>query len=616
MRKPFGYEPIIQKEDLSKVQRKKVQKASNWKSVLLRIWRLIDQQRGLLITVMTLVLISSALALIGPLLIGNMIDQYIIPKKVDGLSMQIGLLLLVYAGFSLSTYFQNYWMVGIAQQTVYRLRTQLFGHLQKLPIRFFDKRQHGELMSRVTNDIENVSQTLNSSLIQVFSSVLTLVGTVSIMLYLSPLLTLLTMIIVPLMFIAMRWITRRTGILFKEQQRAIGELNGMIEETVSGQRVVKAFSQEQNVMEEFAQKSERLRTAGFWAQTYSGFIPKVMNTLNNMSFAIVAGVGGLLAVTGYGGVTVGTIVIFSEYARQFTRPLNDLANQFNTVLSAIAGAERVFAIMDEPVEKDEATKQIETLHGDVEFRNVSFGYEEEAIIKNLSFHVKSGETAAFVGATGAGKTTIMQLLSRFYEIDSGQILLDGIPINELPRHTVRSQMAFVLQDPFLFEATVRENIRYGRLDATDEEVEEAAKKANAHSFICKLSSGYDTVLTAGGEEISQGQKQLLSIARALVADPTLLLLDEATSSIDTVTELAIQEALERLMEGRTSFVIAHRLNTIKQADKIFVLADGELLESGSHEELLERKGVFYGMLNNEEKVEGRAVDRSLPLTID
>nr|WP_313237057.1 ABC transporter ATP-binding protein [Sporosarcina ureae] len=612
MRKPFGYEPIIRKEDLSKVQRKKVQKAGDWKSVLARIWRLIDQQRGILITVMTLVLISSALALIGPLMIGKIIDDFIIPKKVDGLSMQIGLLLLVYAGFSLSTYFQNYWMVGIAQQTVYRLRTQLFGHLQKLPIRFFDKRQHGELMSRVTNDIENVSQTLNSSLIQVFSSVLTLVGTVSIMLYLSPLLTLLTMIIVPLMFIAMRWITRRTGILFKEQQRAIGELNGMIEETISGQRVVKAFSQEQNVMEEFAQKSERLRTAGFWAQTYSGFIPKVMNTLNNMSFAIVAGVGGLLAVTGYGGVTVGTIVIFSEYARQFTRPLNDLANQFNTVLSAIAGAERVFAIMDEPVEKDEATKQIETLHGDVEFRDVTFGYEEEAIIKNLSFHVQSGETAAFVGATGAGKTTIMQLLSRFYEVDSGQILVDGIAIDELPRYTVRSQMAFVLQDPFLFEATVRENIRYGRLDATDEEVEEAAKKANAHSFICKLSSGYDTVLTAGGEEISQGQKQLLSIARALVADPTLLLLDEATSSIDTVTELAIQEALGRLMEGRTSFVIAHRLNTIRQADKIFVLADGELLESGSHEELLKRKGVFYGMLNNE----GEETVHSLPLTID
>ncbi|WP_408020060.1 ABC transporter ATP-binding protein [Sporosarcina obsidiansis] len=600
MSKPFGYEPIIQKEDLSKSNRKKVQKASNWKSVLFRTWRLIDHQRALLVVVLVLVLVSSALALVGPLMIGNIIDHYVIPKKVEGLGMQIGWLLVVYAGFSIATYLQNYWMVGIAQQTVYRLRTQLFGHLQKLPIRFFDKRQHGELMSRVTNDIENVSQTLNSSFIQVFSSVLTLVGTLSIMLYLSPLLTLLTMMIVPLMFLAMRWITRRTGILFKEQQRAIGELNGMIEETISGQRVVKAFSQEQNVVKEFAEKSERLRTAGFWAQTYSGFIPKVMNTLNNMSFAIVAGVGGLLAVKGYGGVTVGTIVIFSEYARQFTRPLNDLANQFNTVLSAIAGAERVFTIMDEPAEKDEGLKQAktQTLKGDVEFCNVTFGYEKEETVRGISFHVKPGETAAFVGATGAGKTTIMQLLSRFYEVDSGQILLDGIPIDQLPRQTVRSQMAFVLQDPFLFEATVRENIRYGKLDATDEEVEAAAKKANADTFIRKLSDGYDTVLTAGGEEISQGQKQLLSIARALVADPTLLLLDEATSSIDTVTELAIQEALERLMEGRTSFVIAHRLNTIRKANKIYVLADGEIVEAGSHADLLERRGLFYDMLKN------------------
>ncbi|MEV9640958.1 ABC transporter ATP-binding protein [Mammaliicoccus sciuri] len=596
--KPFGYEPIIGKDDLSKSSRKKVQKAGDWKSVLLRIWRLIDQQRGLLIAVLFLVFASSALALVGPLMIGNIIDRYIIPKKVDSLGMQIGWLLTVYASFSVATYLQNYWMVGIAQQTVYRMRTHLFGQLQKLPIRFFDKRQHGELMSRMTNDIESVSQTLNSSLIQVFSSVLTLVGTVSIMLYLSPLLTLLTMIIVPLMFLAMRWITRRTGILFKEQQRAIGELNGMIEETVSGQRVVKAFSREQNVIDEFAEKSERLKLAGFWAQTYSGFIPKVMNTLNNMSFAIVAGVGGLLAVTGYGGVTVGTIVIFSEYARQFTRPLNDLANQFNTVLSAVAGAERVFAIMDEPVEKDEVAEQTYTLQGDVEFRDVTFGYDEEVILNSINFHVKPGETAAFVGATGAGKTTIMQLLSRFYEVDGGQILLDGVPIDQLPRQSVRSQMAFVLQDPFLFEATVRENIRYGQLDATDEEVEEAAKQANAHAFISNLPKGYDTVLTAGGEEISQGQKQLLSIARALVADPKLLLLDEATSSIDTVTELAIQEALERLTTGRTSFIIAHRLNTIRKADKIYVLADGEIMESGSHAELLERKGMFYDMLKN------------------
>jgi len=600
IRKPFGYEPVLSKEDIKGPGRKKGERASNWKSVLQRIWTLVDEQRALLLTVLALVFVSSGLALLGPFMVGKIIDNYIMTSQFDGLGTQIGILIVVYLGLSSSMYFQNYWMVGIAQQTVYRLRTGLFSHLQKLPVTFFDKRQHGELMSRMTNDIENVSQTLNTSFIQVFSSVLTLIGTIALMLYLSPLLTLLTMIIIPVMFIAMRWITRRTGKLFKEQQRAVGELNGMIEETISGQRIVKAFSQEEHVMAEFAEKSDRLRRTGFWAMTYSGFIPKVMNTLNNGSFAVVAGVGGILALTGDGSVTVGTIVIFSELARQFTRPLNDLANQFNTVLSALAGAERVFGIMDEPIEDDDATEHAETiLKGDVEFRDVSFGYAVETdgyTIKDLSFHVKSGETAAFVGATGAGKTTIMQLLARFYEVDRGEIYIDGIPISELPRKTLRSQTAFVLQDPFLFEATVYENIRYGKLDATDEEVVEAAKKANAHSFISRLEDGYDTVLTADGGEISQGQKQLLSIARALVADPVLLLLDEATSSIDTVTELEIQEALDRLMEGRTSFVIAHRLNTVRKADTVYVMDHGELVESGDQDELIERKGLYYKML--------------------
>lgn len=600
IRKPFGYDPIIKKEDIKGPGKKKAERANDWKSVLLRIWKLVDEQRGLLIAVLALVLVSSVLSLLGPFLIGKIIDNHIIAMQFDGLAGKIILLIAIYAVLSFALYFQSFWMVGIAQQIVFRLRTSLFAHLQKLPVTFFDKRQHGELMSRVTNDIENVSQTLNSSFIQVFSSILTLTGTFAVMLYLSPILTLLTMTIVPVMFIAIRWITRRTGLLFKEQQRAVGELNGMIEETISGQRIVKAFSQEERVMEEFAQKSERLRRTGFWALTYSGFIPKVMNMLNNASFAIVAGVGGLLALKGDGLVTIGTIVIFSEYARQFTRPLNDLSNQFNTVLSAIAGAERVFKIMDEPVEKDEATGHAETvLKGDVEFRNVSFGYAVDTdgyTVDGISFHVKPGETAAFVGATGAGKTTIMQLLARFYEANEGQILIDGIPINELPRETLRSQTAFVLQDPFLFEATVMENIRYGKLDATDEEVIEAAKKANAHSFISRLEAGYNTVLTADGGEISQGQKQLLSIARALVADPVLLLLDEATSSIDTVTELQIQEALDRLMEGRTSFVIAHRLNTVRKADTVYVMGQGKLIESGSQEALIARKGVYYTML--------------------
>lgn len=600
IRKPFGYEPLISKEDLKKVDKKKVDKPSDWKYVLRRIWQLVDEQRYLLIVVLLMVLVSSALALLGPYLIGVIIDNYIMKSKFTGLATIIGSLVLVYVCLSVAMYLQSYWMIGISQQTIYRLRTGLFDHLQNLPISFFDRRQHGELMSRMTNDIENVSQTLNSSFIQVFSSLLTLVGTTVVMLLLSPLLTVITLIIVPFMYFAMRWITKRTSKLFKEQQKAVGELNGMIEETISGQRIVKAFSQESRMLEEFSVKSDRLKRTGFWALTYSGLIPKVMNLLNNVSFTLVAAVGGILAYHDY--VSIGEIVIFTEYARQFTRPLNDLANQFNTVLSAIAGAERVFAIMDEPIEIDEATGNKEyKLKGNVTFEDVTFRYNQEKekpTIQHVSFHVEAGKTAALVGATGAGKTTIMQLLARFYEAGEGRILIDDVPMDQLPRQTLRSQTAFVLQDPFLFEMTVRENIRYGKLDATNEEIIQAAKEANAHDFIMKLPNGYDTVLTADGGEISQGQKQLLSIARALVADPALLLLDEATSSIDTVTELKIQEALERLMAGRTSFVIAHRLNTIRKADVIFVMENGELIESGSQEELLTKKGRYYDMITS------------------
>ncbi|MET3576953.1 ABC transporter ATP-binding protein [Bhargavaea ullalensis] len=604
LKRPFGYEPILTKGDLKKPAHKKGERPDNWKGVLLRIWKLVDEQRALLVTVLALVVVSSGLSILGPYLVGHIVDNYIVAGRFGGFGKMVAALLAVYFGLSVSMYLQSFWMIGISQQAVYKMRAGLFSHFQRLPVKFFDRRQHGELMSRMTNDIENVSQTLNNSFIQVFSSVLTLVGTVVVMLSLSPLLTLLTMTIIPVMFIAVRWVTRRTGRLYKAQQKAVGELNGMIEESVSGQRIVKAFSQEDRVMEEFIEKGENLRRTGFWALTYAGFIPKVMNLLNNGAFAIVAGVGGILALRGDGIVTIGTIVIFTEYARQFTRPLNDLANQFNTVLSAIAGAERVFAIMDEPEERDDAVEYGDlALRGEVEFHDVSFGYDPEKSgyqAKNISFRVRPGEAAAFVGATGAGKTTVMQLLARFYDANEGQILIDGIPITDLPRKTLRSQMAFVLQDPFLFEASVMENIRYGRLDATDEEVIRAAKEANAHDFIMKLDDGYEEVLSADGGEISQGQKQLLSIARALVADPVLLLLDEATSSIDTVTEMKIQEALERLMEGRTSFIIAHRLNTVRQADLIFVMQDGRLVESGPQQELIESRGLYYQMLKGDE----------------
>ncbi|HSU80699.1 MAG TPA: ABC transporter ATP-binding protein [Candidatus Angelobacter sp.] len=560
-----------------------------------RIGRYLLVNKMALSIVFFMVIVSSALGLLGPYTIGKTIDHYLLVKNSKGLTKVILELVFIYGAYSLFLWAQNILMVGIAQKTVYSMRVELFQKLQILPIRFFDRRQHGELMSRVTNDIDNVSSTLNDSVVQLSSSLIILVGTLVVMLWLSPLLTVVTLLIVPMMFLGMRWITKRTSGFFKTQQRNLGQLNGYIEEIISGQRIVKTFSQEEKAIENFTEKSANLRESGFWAQTYSGFIPKLMNGLNNLGFSIVAGVGGLLAVHGY--VSIGTIVIFTEYTRQFTRPLNDLSNQFNTLLSAVAGAERVFEILDEEAEtKDElsAGELPETIDGNVSFNNVSFSYEDAGeTISNVSFDVSAGETVALVGATGAGKTTLVNLLSRFYEVGEGSITIDGYDISEIKRNSLRSKMGFVLQDSYLFQGTIRENIRYGRLNATDEEVEEAAKQANAYSFIMKLPQKFDTILKADGGGISQGQRQLLSIARAILAKPTLLILDEATSSIDTVTEVKIQEALGRLMEGRTSFVIAHRLNTIQRANQILVLNQGRVIERGSHEELMRRKGYYY-----------------------
>ncbi|RTX72509.1 ABC transporter ATP-binding protein [Mammaliicoccus sciuri] len=601
LRNPYGHKSVFEDKNRTQNPTKKKKRARDTKGTLLNIWKLIDEKRIQLIVVILMIICSSILSLVGPFLIGHIIDTKIIPKELNGLPQYIILLAIVYIMLSVTSYIGSFMMVSIAQRTVYLLRNQLFKHFQTFPVAYYDQKQHGELMSRMQNDIENVSQVLNSSFIQFTSSVVTLIGTLSIMLYLSPLLTLLTVIIIPIMFISLRWITARTSVLYALRQKQFGIMNGYIEEIVNGQTVVKAFSQEKYVIDTFNEKAKDVREYSFWSITFGGLIPKVMNYLNNLSFAIVAGIGGILALNQTAGVTVGVIVIFAEYARQFTRPLSDLANQFNTVLSAIAGAERVFDIMDEPSEKDDKEAQdYQNINGEIEFEHVEFKYDPNQkvpTIKDLSFKINNGESVALVGATGAGKTTIVQLILHYYEVNKGRILIDGIPINKITRESLRSSIGVVLQDSYLFDGTIKDNIMYGTPNATYEEVVEAAKKANAHDFIEALENGYDTVLKGESGSLSQGEKQLISIARCLLQDPKILLLDEATSSIDTVTEIKIQEALDTLMQGRTSVIIAHRLNTVKKADLVFVLSHGELIESGSQDALIEQQGIYYHMLN-------------------
>ncbi|MEK5101880.1 ABC transporter ATP-binding protein [Cytobacillus sp. FSL M8-0252] len=581
---------------------KKQRKPNDFSAVIKRIWSYLAIYKIRLLLLFFMIVISSAMSLLGPFLVGITIDTFIEENEAVVFVWLLLGLLVTYIVQSLSLWLQNYWMIGVSQDTVFNMRADLFRQIHRLPVAFFDKRQLGELMSRITNDIENVSATLNSSIIQIISSVFTLVGTIAVMLWLSPLLTILTLLIIPMMFYGMKWITKRTSMLFKEQQKNLGEMNGFIEESISGQKLIKMFSQEEKVMDDFLHKAENLRISGFWAQTFSGFIPKLMHLLNNFSFAVIAAIGGILALNG--GVSIGTIVVFTEYSRQFTRPLNDLANQFNTLLSAIAGAERVFELIDE---KDELTSEkdkqmLENVNGEVIFDNVSFTYgEDREILSHIYLEARPGETVALVGPTGAGKTTIIQLISRFYEVSKGRILLDDRDISTIHKESLRSYMGFVLQDSFLFQGTVKDNIRYSHLEATDEDVIQAAMKANAHSFIMKLPQQYDTTLSFNGSGISQGQKQLISIARAFLAQPKILILDEATSNIDTVTEVKIQQALQKLMINRTCFVIAHRLNTIQNADRIYVLKDGKIIEEGTHQSLLKEKGFYHQLQNSKER---------------
>ena len=574
-------------------------KAKDSKGTLKRLWGYLKRQKVMLIFVFVLVFASTILSLIGPLLIGYAVDAMVKGKGLvdfEKLMTIVIYMIGVYVLSALMTWLQIYYMIGVAQDTVWEIRKDLFAKVQTLSLRFFDSRPHGELMSRLTNDVENINTTFTQSTTQVFSSLITVVGAIGMMLYLSPLLTILSLISIPIGIIATAKIAENTRKYFSQQQKELGELNGYIEETISGQKVVKAFCREEKALEEFSETNNRLNKVGIRAQIFSGIIMPIMNAINNLSFAIVATAGGFMAVRGM--ITIGVIASFLNYSKQFARPINEIANQFNMIQSALAGAERVFEVMDEhpEFEDNEDLPVIKDVAGNVIFEDVNFSYVKDVpILKDVNFRAEAGQTIALVGPTGAGKTTIVNLLTRFYDIDKGAIFVDGKDIRKLHKDSLRKSLGIVLQDTYLFSDTVRENIRYGRLAATDAEVEAAAKLANAEHFILRLHDGYDTVLSEEGGNLSQGQRQLLAIARTILANPSILVLDEATSSVDTRTEMHIQEAMLSLMKGRTSFVIAHRLSTIRDADQIMVITGGEIIEKGTHKQLLEEKGFYYDL---------------------
>ncbi|WP_339176668.1 ABC transporter ATP-binding protein [Solibacillus sp. FSL R5-0691] len=576
-----------------------VVKPKNQKETLLRIWSYLRIQKVELISVVIFVIISTLLSLVGPFLIGKTIDDYIVKLDVPGAIRMALILAGVYIASSLLTWLQTFVMIRVSQKTIRRLRQQLFEQYQSLPLAFYDKRQQGDLMSRMTNDIENLNAALSQSVIQIVSSFLTIVGTAFALFYLDWRLALVTLIIIPLIVYATKQIIKRSSVNYKARQRDLGNLNGYIEETISNADIITLFGQEKSTLAEFKETNERLRGSAMRADIISGFMGPINNFMNNLGLSLVIGAGAIMAVTS--GLTIGVIASFVTYTRQFFRPINQLSNLLNTFQSAIAGSERVFEVLDEAkevadIENAKAKKQFS---GNVKFENVQFAYETgKTVLHGIDFEAKAGETIAIVGPTGSGKTTIIQLLTRFYDATGGRILLDGEPIQHYKMSNVRDHVGVVLQDTYLFSGTVRENIRFGKLDATDDEVEQAAKIAYAHNFIKYLPEQYDTVLTSGGLNLSQGQRQLIAIARAILEDPDILILDEATSSVDTMTEVHIQKGLNNLMEGRTSFVIAHRLKTIENADQILVIKDGQILEQGTHDSLMNEQG-FYATLQRQ-----------------
>lgn len=589
----------------SRSPRGPVAKPKHLTATLRKLWGYLGGERKLLTVIFLFVAVDSALTLAGPYLIGVSIDAISSPNgRVDFKLLEIAILALAASYFidGFLTFVQGWLMAGLSQRIVSKLRRALFEKLQKLPLSYFDASRHGEVMSRLSNDIDNISNTVSQTTTQFMSGAIAIAGSLVMMIILSPALTLASLITVPLVYVLTRTITKKTSFMFKDQQVQLGKLNGHIEETISGIQVVKAFNHEEKAIEEFGEVNKKLFDVGLKAQIWSGFLMPMLGVINNIGFAAVAVAGGILAVNGH--ITVGVIASFLSYSRQFVRPMNDMANVFNILQSGIAGAERAFEVLDEQEEPPDLPGAVVLKHpiGRVVFDRVSFGYRKDVpILKNISFESPAGSGTALVGPTGAGKTTIVNLLTRFYDVTSGTIYLDGRDIREYTRDSLRRCFGIVLQDTYLFSGTIEENIKYGKPDASDEEMRAAAVLANADDFIQRLPRKYETVLSENGGNLSQGQRQLLAIARVILAKPSILILDEATSSIDTRTERHIQEALLNMMKGRTSFIIAHRLNTIREADKIMVIDHGEIVELGSHNTLIRQQGTYYRMFSNQFK---------------
>ena len=585
----------------------KKQKPKNTKATAKRLFSYLEQEKHKIAAAFVCVLVSSASTLCGSYLLRPIINGLIdstktSQQKITSLMAGLALMAVVYVLGVGATYLQGRIMISVSQGTLKRIREHLFRKVQKLPVRYFDTNPTGDIMSRFTNDVDIIGEMLNSTLVQIFSGTITLIGTLALMLYTNWVLAVVTIVVSPIIAKIGTAIAGKSQKYFMKQQTDLGKVNGYIEETVTGQKVVKVFNYEENVVNEFSELNQSLRNSQVKAQFISGIMGPCMNAMSQVNYTLTACVGSIIAFASrWGGgvpfsaLDIGGLTVFVNYSRQFSRPINELAQQVTNIMSALAGAERVFNVMDEAEEIDDGKKLVlDKVHGDVLVDGVTFGYNpDKTILKDVSVFAHPGQKIALVGSTGAGKTTITNLITRFYNINKGKITIDGVDIKDINLECLRENIAMVLQDTHLFTGTILENIRYGRLSATDEEVRQAAKTSCADMFIKNMPEGYDTMLKGDGSNLSQGQRQLLNIARAALSKAPILVLDEATSSVDTRTEKHINEGMDALMEDRTTFVIAHRLSTIRNADAIMVLENGEIIERGTHEELLEKKGRYF-----------------------